>query len=677
MSEVFISKKQFNALYQTNKGFVFLMELVENRFQYIYINQAATIVFTTNPEGKFLSDCVQQARTKLIIENYMKAISTKQQITYRDFYLFQDNGFTNETICTPIFYGDHTYILAITKNISDQKIIEEKNVFLQSLFQDRINPTVIILEDLSIYEVNRIFNHVFDCDLDKHQNLMDCNIIDSENETKYQNYISETFKGRGSSSVIFSHLKKDGELGNFLVSFSPVLMDEVVVAISIQWQEIKSSNQLKHDLIQTSLVLDSYKYALNVAANICVTDPFGVIKYVNKGFENQTQYKQHELLGKTHAILNSRKQSREFYQDLWSHISNGEIWRGEMCDRTKYGRNFWTDTTIVPIKNAEGDITNFLGISFDISDKKLMMTSLRNSEKLFRLITEHTNDLIVITNEDGIIQYVSPVYEAGLGYEKEELFGKFFADILTPTSKAILNREFDTILSDLGHSKIEFEVLSKDGQSFWLEAQVSAVKDEERQGVYQFVIVAREITERKELEENLRFLAYHDSLTMLPNRRYLMEKFEELATVADATNSTIAILFIDGDNFKQINDKFGHDVGDEFISNFGKAISLSVRDSDLVVRIGGDEFVVLLTKMSLNQAKRKKQIEQTVKRIQQILRLGWEIGDQFFSPTSSIGISCYPEHGTDISQLLDQADDALYFAKKISGKDSYHFACKR
>ena len=466
-------------------------------------------------------------------------------------------------------------------------------------------------------------------------------------------------------------------MGDFLVSFSPVLIDEVVVAISIQWQEIKSPVQLKHDLIQKSLALQNYKYALNVAANICVTDANGVIQYVNKGFEKQTQYKQDELVGKTHAILSSRKQSREFYHDLWSHIANGEIWRGEMCDRTKYGRNFWTDTTIVPIKNAEGDITNFLGISFDISDKKLMMTTLKNSEKLFRLITDHTNDLIVITNEDGIIQYVSPIYEAGLGYEKEELFGKFFADILTPPSTAILTHEFETILSDFGHSKIELEVLSKDGQSFWLEAQVSAVKDEERQGIYQFVIVAREITERKALEENLRFLAYHDSLTMLPNRRYLMERFEELANGANSTNSSIAILFIDGDNFKQINDQFGHEVGDEFISNFGKALSLSVRDSDLVVRIGGDEFVVLLTKMSLIKGKRKEQIEQAVKRIQKILRIGWEIGNQYFSPTSSIGIACYPENGTGISQLLDQADEALYFAKKISGKDSYHFARNR
>ena len=135
MSEAFISKEQFNALYQTNKGFVFLMELVEDRFQYIYVNQSATIIFTTNPEGKFLSDCVQESRTTLINENYMNAISTKQQITYRDFYLFQEDGYTNETICTPIFYGNHTYILAITNNISDQKIVEEKNVFLQSLFR--------------------------------------------------------------------------------------------------------------------------------------------------------------------------------------------------------------------------------------------------------------------------------------------------------------------------------------------------------------------------------------------------------------------------------------------------------------------------------------------------------------------------------------------------------------
>ncbi|WP_397537928.1 PAS domain S-box protein [Rummeliibacillus pycnus] len=676
MSEVFITKEQFNALYQLNKGFVFLLELVQDKFQYLYINQSAETVFKTNPEGEFLANVIHSEVRNTIEENYRKAIITKQQITYRDFYLFSETGYTNETVCTPIFQGERTYLLAITNNISDQKTLEEKYVFLQSLFEDKIDPTVILLKDFTIYEVNPIFNNVFDYSLKKNQNLIDSGFIDTENENKYLQYIEDSFRGIGTSSVIFTHEKKDRDRRNFLVSFSPVYMDHGVMAICIQWQEIKSTSQLKNDLLQTNLLLDSYKDALNIAANICITDANGVIEYVNAGFEKQTQYSSTELVGFTNAILSSREQSYEYYQNLWNCILNGEIWRGEICNRTKYGRTYWADTTIVPIKNAKGDITNFLAISFDISEKKSIMTNLRNVEKLFRLITEHTNDLIIITSEDGIILYISPNHEARLGYDNEELLGKFFSEILAPTSTELLVQVFDTVMEDLGNSKLELEILSKGGQSFWMEVQVSAVNDSERNGVKQFVTVAREITERKEMEEKLRFLAYHDSLTLLPNRRYLLERFEEIANNADSSNSSVAILFIDGDNFKSINDVYGHDVGDEFIRKFGKALSSSLRDSDIIARIGGDEFVVILTKMSKNTIKREKQIDRTIKRIQKILRLGWEIGNEHFSPTSSIGVASYPEDGTEIALLLDKADTALYYAKKISGKDSYHFACK-
>ncbi|WP_102692339.1 PAS domain S-box protein [Rummeliibacillus pycnus] len=676
MSEDFITREQFNALIKTNKGFVFLMELVENKFKYIYINQTAEMVFKTNPEGEFLDNVIHSDVRNTIEENYRKAIHTKQQVTYRDFYLFSENGYTNETVCTPIFYGERTYLLAITNDISEQKTLEEKSVFLQSLFEDKIDPIVILLKDFTIYEVNPIFNKLFKFSLNKNQNFMDSDFMDTENNQKYLQYIEKTFNGKGSSSVIFTHKIKENETGTFLVSFSPVYMDHNVIAICIQWQELKSAVQLKNDLIETTLLLDSYRDALNIAANICITDVNGVIEYVNAGFEKQTQYSSVELVGQTNAILNSREHSKEYYKKLWDCILNGEIWRGEMCNRTKYGRTFWADTTIVPIKNAKGEITNFLAISFDISEKKSIITNLRNVEKLFRLITEHTNDLIVITSEDGIILYISPNHEARLGYDQEELLGKFFSEILAPASSDLLNQEINMIIEDFGNLKTELEVIAKNGQRFWVEAQVSAVNDSERRGIKQFVTVAREITERKELEEKLRFLAYHDSLTLLPNRRYLLERFEDIAHTADSSNSSIAILFIDGDNFKRINDVYGHDVGDEFIRKFGKALSSSLRDSDIIARIGGDEFVVILTKMSKNKIKRKKQIEQTIARIQKILRVGWTIGKNYFSPTSSIGVSCYPEDGTEISLLLDKADVALYYAKKISGKDSYHFACK-
>lgn len=169
-------------------------------------------------------------------------------------------------------------------------------------------------------------------------------------------------------------------------------------------------------------------------------------------------------------------------------------------------------------------------------------------------------------------------------------------------------------------------------------------------------------------------MAYHDSLTLLPNRRYLLMEFTKLVKEAIALNYAITLLYIDGDDFKKVNDDYGHDVGDDFIRNFGLALVASVRDLDIVSRIGGDEFIVVLTNMSKDQYIRKQQVENTIKRIQQTLKDGWTINEQHFSPTSSIGIACFPENGHSIEDLLDKADEALYIAKKTKGKNSYHFS---
>lgn len=675
MTDVFLTKEQFNTLYQADNNFVFFMEYVDDDFRYVYINKAAESLYSSNPEGKFMFQVLKSSRQSNIKEYYEKAISTKQSTIFRDFYLFSDDRRTNETVCTPIFQGVHTYVLAVTRNISEQKKLEEKVVFLQSLFEDKIDPTIILLEDLSIFDVNSAFNKFFKCKFAKKQAILESDFIKDKDIKRYFQYIKSTFKGEGSSSVIFSHQKESGEFGNFVVSFSPVYMESKIVAISIQWQELESKVQLKKDLIQTTLLLDSYKDALNVAASICITDEKGYIEFVNKGFERQSQFSVEELVGKTNALLKTREHSQEFYQNLWGTISSGNIWRGEICNQTKYGKIYWVDTTIVPIKDVNGKVIHFLSISFDISDKKAIVTNLRNVEKLFRMITEHTNDFIAITDEDGIIQYVSPVYEARLGYDKEELLGKIYIDLLTEESRNAFLNELK-YLKSTKNFKMELEILTKDGQSIWLDSQLSAVKDSGREGVCQFVSVSREITERREMEEQLRFLAYHDSLTMLPNRRYMLEKFEELALDACSSGTSIAILFIDGDNFKKINDIYGHDIGDEFIKHFGRALSSSLRDTDIIARIGGDEFIVFLTNMSNDVSKRNSQIERSIKRIQEVLRNGWVINGNYFSPTSSIGIACYPEDGRDISLLLDKADAALYYAKIVSGKDSYHYADK-
>ena len=139
---------------------------------------------------------------------------------------------------------------------------------------------------------------------------------------------------------------------------------------------------------------------------------------------------------------------------------------------------------------------------------------------------------------------------------------------------------------------------------------------------------------------------------------------------AKKNNTSLGVLYLDGDDFKLINDTYGHDIGDEFIRLFGKTLLASVRKQDLVARIGGDEFVILLANLSNDKDTRNEETSLVISRIKENLTNGWSIKKTIFKPTTSIGISYYPDHGYTIDELLEKADSALYEVKR-QGKNQH------
>ncbi|QRG68275.1 diguanylate cyclase domain-containing protein [Brevibacillus choshinensis] len=179
--------------------------------------------------------------------------------------------------------------------------------------------------------------------------------------------------------------------------------------------------------------------------------------------------------------------------------------------------------------------------------------------------------------------------------------------------------------------------------------------------------VTRDITERKNLESRLEYLAYHDGLTGLPNRRLLSIHLQNAIAKAKANAEMVAVLFLDCDDFKQINDTLGHSTGDLFLQMLAERLTSCVREGDTVARLGGDEFIVLLTGIQSRQ-----QVEKVSKRILLALQKPWEIEENTFLCTTSMGIALYPHSATGGDQLLTNADKALY-AAKAAGRNQYHF----
>lgn len=670
-----IIEHQLQSVFKYCTDFVYCLEQIEGQYIYRYVNPATSIVFNgKSPIGHTLGEMLNNSpQSKLIHRKYDEALQENKQVIYRDFNLFSSTAMTNETTIIPML--DSNSVLAITKEVSTLKVLEEENYFLSELFEKQNDSILILDKNYKIVKVNKKFEDVFTQNLNVvGMDFENLGVFNTEQKEKVWKAL-ESAKDRKSVHLRFDLNGEADEKLSYIVNISPVLLEDEVVALSIQIQPYTKNSVLRDTLDEKNTILNAYQKALDEGANFCITNYDGVIEYVSSGYLELSHYENSEdLVGLTNAVLNSRQHSRAFYADMWNTIKSGKTWRGEICNRSRIGTQYWVDTTIVPMFNAQGDIQNFLSVCFDVTEKHVMMTNLRNIERTFKLITENTNDFIVITNEDGIVLYVSPNHESRLSYEKESLLGKFYYDVLSDESKVLFRNEVENLLEEESDTQLELQLLTKAGSQVWIEAHVTAVKDSSREEVYQFVIIAREITKRKQKEDELRFMAYHDSLTLLPNRRYLTLEFTKLVKQAINYDHAITLLYIDGDNFKRINDVYGHDVGDLFIREFAQALVKSVREYDIVSRVGGDEFIIMLTHMSLDKELRQKQLLQTIERIQAILRKGWIIEGTHFAPTSSIGIASYPTNGQSINELMAHADEALYIAKKINGKDSFYIS---
>lgn len=667
--EYLLSEKLFNQLF-IGEDFVYLMKRVGDDYQYIRLNQAAQVLLSNNAVGKMLSAVTSSRNFVIIQENYHRAIAQHQQVDYVDYAYVKSEVRKYETSVRPIKDGNEYYILAITKEILYDRSVEDKFLFMRSIFDHAFFSTVILSAEGTIFEVNTSFMEDFDLDNDmvKHQPFIDLPIIPKEEIEKIQNYLQRAATGENIAEKLIKLHTLDKQERMYLVSMSPVMQGDNSFAIFLIMQDFTQFTKQQAALRSTSHGLEVFKAALNSATSIAILDIEGKIVEVNDLFLNASGFTASELIGHPYDLIEPRNNKKSVFQSINETLALGEVWRGELCYRTKYHADYWVEAAIVPLKNEFGKVEQYLSINYDITDKKRMLTELKNIERTFRLITENTNDLIVILNEDGIIIYASPSYKMYLGYAIVELQGQFYSDIIDEQSKPAW-QAFLNDFTDKTDTQFELLLQAKDGTPVWTEGNVTVVHDTERETISQIIMVSREITHRKERENDLLYLAYHDSLTQLPNRRYLIKEFPKILMDAHAKDACIAMLYIDGDDFKDVNDQFGHDMGDDFIRKFGNVLIKSVRSHDLVIRMGGDEFIIILTGLTRKPEARQGQMMHIINRIRNELKKGWTIENHFFAPTASIGIAYYPDHATTLEELMDLADQALYKAKE-SGKNN-------
>ena len=313
---------------------------------------------------------------------------------------------------------------------------------------------------------------------------------------------------------------------------------------------------------------------------------------------------------------------------------------------------------------------------------------LRESEAKYRFLANNTSDVIWVLNlETKRWVYVSPSVEKLRGYTVEEVMSQPLDKAVTEGSYAIIQTWMEersrSFLSgaDDGHVYTdEVEQRCRDGSTVWTEVTTHYAKNE--RGELILLGVTRDITERKKAEEQIRNLAFYDTLTQLPNRRLLQDRFGLVISACKRNNRYAALMFIDLDNFKPLNDKHGHDVGDILLIEVARRITSCVREVDTVARFGGDEFVVMLSELDTDKTTSIEQAGVVAEKIRQIVGEPYRLTvlkEEGLKPhtvvhrcTASIGVVLFNNHGASQDDLLRVADSAMYQAKS-AGRNRVHF----
>ncbi len=399
---------------------------------------------------------------------------------------------------------------------------------------------------------------------------------------------------------------------------------------------------------------------------IQVVDFDGKVIYVNQTWRETFGYNNEDL--KTFNFFNLLHD--DCHCDCQARIQrllNGEVLPCFEVDfKTKDGRRITAEGSI-SLYREQGEPRGIQGFFRDITERKKTEKALQASEARFRTIFQSSVAGIAMLAPDGHFLQVNPAFCNALGYTEEELLGMKITDVTHPDDiEETLNRRSIARANRSRAIVCEKRYLRKDGSVFWAQLSSTWFFDADGHPLYT-VPVIQDITRRKEAELRIRELAYYDSLTRLPNRSLFRDRLDRVLAHTRRRKGHFALMFLDLDRFKTINDTLGHAVGDEMLCQVAERLSDCLRENDTVARLGGDEFVIILS-----EYRTVSNLPRIATKILKSLAQPFDLGVRSVHSSVSIGVALYPQDGEEPDDLLRCADMAMYAAKDAGG-DTFRF----
>jgi diguanylate cyclase (GGDEF)-like protein/PAS domain S-box-containing protein len=353
-----------------------------------------------------------------------------------------------------------------------------------------------------------------------------------------------------------------------------------------------------------------------------------------------------------------------------SHIEQGTKYEVEYRAVGNKGHTLWIRSAGQVEYDANGKPTVMRGIAQDITERKLIELKARATQHQLQATIAAIPDLLFEIDLEGRYHDCHYLSADLLAAPQEEFLGKTVHQVL-PDSAAeiVISALYEA--NQKGKSQGKQMELDVPQGKLWFELSVSRKHTSDNENP-RFIVLSRDITERKNTEEEIRNLAYQDTLTMLPNRRMLMNRLEHALASSSRSGRKCALLFIDLDNFKTLNDSLGHDIGDLLLQQVAQRLVFAVRDGDTVARLGGDEYVLILEFLSADSLQAAAQAEVIGQKILESLNQPYQLSAHDYRGSASIGVTLFDGHQTSVEELMKQADIAMYQAKK-AGRNNLRF----